>query len=269
MRKLSVFSYSDYQEYLNDRLATKGEGRGQRSQLAATLKVQNAFVSRVLHQEAHFSLEHALMANKFLGHSEEESDYFLLLVQKAKAGTRELEMHFEKQIAKILERRQVIAERIQVTKNLSAEDQMTYYSAWYYSAIHMMLLVPRWREVESLANYLQLSKDLVQKALEFLVRTGLAKVDGGEYLNGASRIHLGKNSPILPRHHANWRMRATQAMDRSSSEDLFFSGPIALSEKDAAHIRELIMKFLEESEKIIRPSPEEAVFCLDIDYFRL
>jgi len=59
------------------------------------------------------------------------------------------------------------------------------------------------------------------------------------------------------------------AMDRRSDEDLFYSGPICLSEADAERLKELLLKFLEESERIIGPSPEETVFCLGMDFFRL
>jgi hypothetical protein len=67
----------------------------------------------------------------------------------------------------------------------------------------------------------------------------------------------------------NWQVRAIHALDDLNSEDLFFSGPIVLSEKDAAVIRSKIMTLLEESEKIIGPSENEAMFCFSIDFFRV
>ena len=269
MEKKSCFSYSDYRKYIQDCLPIEGEKRGGRSKLAQALGVQTAFVSRVLHEDAHFSLEQAVDVNSFLGHTEAESEYFMLLLQWSRAGSVKLKDFFQKQIDAIQEERQIIVERLQVKNELSIADQMSYYSTWYYSAIHMMLMVKRWQNPQSISNYLGLPLSLVVSVLEFLVRIGLAIEKDGAYSIGTNRIHLGKNSPILLRHHCNWRMRAMQSMDRFSQEDLFFSGPLCLSEKDAKRLREMLLKFLENMEKLIAPSPEEAVFCMGIDYFRL
>jgi uncharacterized protein (TIGR02147 family) len=263
------FEYRDYRKYLHERLPVTGAARGQRSKLAQMLKIQTAFISRALHGEAHFSLEHAVVINRFLDHTEAEAEFFILLIQLGRAGSAELEAYWAKKIEKILAERQIVAERIQVKSKLSAEDQMTYYSTWYYSAIHMMLMIPEWQTPHAISQYLHLPIAQVGKVLEFLVRIDLAKEENGGFKIGQNRIHLGKNSPLLPKHHSNWRMRALQAMDRFSNEDLFFSGPICLSEADGKKLKEMLLNFLESAEKIIAPSAEEAIYCLGIDYFRL
>ncbi|MGE3263298.1 MAG: TIGR02147 family protein [Bacteriovoracia bacterium] len=268
-KQISCFAYLDYRNYLKDRLPVTGTTRGQRSKLAAALGLQTAFVSRVLHGEAEFSLEHAMTINRFLGHTEGESEFFVLLIQWGRAGTAELKAYWKRKLDAILEQRQIVAERIQIKETLNSEDQMTYYSAWYFSAVHIMLMVPRWQTASALAEYLQLPLAQVNRVLEFLVGVSLAKEEAGKFTIGKNRIHLGKNSPILPRHHSNWRMRGMQSMERFSGEDLFYSGPISLSEADAKKIREMLLSFLEQKEKLIEPSPEETVFCLGIDYFRL
>lgn len=269
MKQIPCFDFKNYRDYLKNRFPVSGDTRGLRSRLAEELRVQPAFISRVLHNDAHFSLEHAVVINRFLNHTERESEYFLLLLQKDRAGSKELEDYLQQKMEKILEERQIIAERIQVKETLTAEDQMTYYSSWHYSAIHVMLMVSRWRTSQSISDYLKIPMQQTKKILEFLCSVGLAEERDGEFICGRNRIHLEKHSPILPRHHSNWRMRAMQSMDRNLAEDLYFSGPICLSETDGKKLREMLLKFLEESEKIIGPSPEETVFCLGIDFFRL
>jgi len=266
---ISCFDYLDYRKFLVDRLPVSGGGRGQRSHLSNELGVQTTFVSRVLHGDAHFSLEHAMGVNRFLGHTEAEAEYFLLLLQFARAGSKDLEEFFRRQILRVQEKRRKLDERVQAKSTLSQEDQMTYYSAWHYSAVHVMLLVPRWQTPQAIAAPLQVPIEKVSEVLEFLLRTGLARSEGGLFRNGENRIHLGGHSPLLPRHHVNWRMRAIQAIDHFRQGDLFYSGPICLSESDAKRLHEMLLKFLVESEKIIGPSPEETVYCLGIDFFHL
>ncbi|HAR41259.1 MAG TPA: hypothetical protein DCS07_01280 [Bdellovibrionales bacterium] len=55
------------------------------------------------------------------------------------------------------------------------------------------------------------------------------------------------DSLMFPKHHMNWRMRSIHVLDHISDEDLFFSGPICLSEKNAKLLRARILEFLEET----------------------
>src|SRR5437660_270087 len=99
MNKYSLFEYRDYKAYLRDLLSQMpAQGYGVRSKLAQALRCQVAYVSQVFNKEIHFSLEQAEELNRFFGHSHEESDYFLLLVQSARAGTRALKDRIQAQL---------------------------------------------------------------------------------------------------------------------------------------------------------------------------
>lgn len=263
------FAYDDYRAYLESRLATTGKQRGLRARMAKDLRCQSAYISRVLAGESHFSLEHAIQISRFLGHGDLEREYFLLLVEEARAGSQELAEFFREKREEVRARRLVIAERIKVKKELSREDQVTYYSSWLYAAIHVMLTVPAFQTVEEIARYLQLPVSKVSTILEFLEQAGLASRQGARYQTGETRIHLGKDSPMISRHHANWRLRAMQAMDQPSPDSLFFSGPISIAEHDVGNVRAKLLKLLEEIEPYFRQGKEECVVCLDLDFFRL
>jgi uncharacterized protein (TIGR02147 family) len=265
----SVFEYTEYKKYLKAVLATSGAKRGLRSKLATALRCQTSFISRVINGQAEFSAEHAIVINSFLQHTETEGDYFVLLVLHERSGSKQLKAHYEKQIRQIQEKREQIRERIQVKRQLSTEAQMTYYSAWYYAAIHILITVPAFQAPTAIASHLKLPLPLVSECLDFLVSAGLAVQNGDRYQTGTARIHLGKDSPMISKHHANWRMRAIHATDERSRENLFFSGPISISEADAHEIRSRLLKMLEELEPTIQASKEEAVFCLDLDFFRV
>ncbi|MGZ3713698.1 MAG: TIGR02147 family protein [Bdellovibrionota bacterium] len=265
----ACFDFHHYRDYLKFRLSTKGASRGLRSRLAEELRCQSAYISRVLAGESDFSLEHAVLISRFLGHTDLEKECFLLLVHEARAGNRELSEFYRERRQEVLAKRLVIAERIQVKQGLSKEDQMTYYSAWHFAAIHVMLTVPRYQTAVEIAKYLQMPLAQVQKILDFLLSVGLAQQNGLHYNSGENRIHLGSDSPMISKHHTNWRMRAIQSLDRSSRDDLFYSGPISIAESDVEKIRGKILKLLEEVEPIFQDSKEECVYCLDLDFFRL
>lgn len=263
-----IFTYHDYKKYLSNAL-NSGAGRGLRSRLAEALHCQPAFISRVLNSHAHFSQEHGMVINRFLQHSEAEAHYFILLLQLGRAGSKLLEEYYKKQIQEIQEKRQLISERIQVKQGLSKEDQMIYYSAWYYAAIHILLLVPAFQTKAVIARHLKLSLPLVSECLDFLVSVGLASLENERYKTGAARIHLSKDSPMISKHHTNWRIKAIQSLDCVGKEDLHFSGPICISEEDAGKIKKKLLDLLEQTEPMIRLSTEEAMFCFSMDFFKI
>jgi uncharacterized protein (TIGR02147 family) len=269
MSKNSCFTYNDYRKYLENRLPTSGADRGLRARLAEHLHCQSAFISRVFAGKGDFSLEHAASISRFLGHTELEREYFLLLVHEARAGSSDLIDFYRERRREVGERHKVIAERIQVKSGLSKEDQMTYYSSWQYAAIHVLLTVPTFRHASKIAEQLQLPLMRVQSVLDFLESAGLAAKKDDGYIVGNTRIHLGSNSPLISKHHSNWRMKAMQAMEQSSAENLFFSGPISMSLKGVEKIRGKLLKFLEEVEPILSEAAEEEAYCLNLDFFRL
>lgn len=265
----NVFDFQSYRAYLDFRLPTKGVSRGQRSQLAKAVRCQTAFVSQVIRGTANFSFEQAVLINRFLNHSEAEGDFFLLLVHLEKAGSKELEEYYLKQIRKIQEQRRLIAERIQVKTTLRPEDQMRYYSAWYYAAIHILVAVPGFQTARAISEHLKLAQSLVSDILEFLHSIGLVTQEGDEYRFGSQSIHLPQDSPMISKHHSNWRVRSMSAVDNRRSKDLFFSGPISLARKDAEILREKLLSFLEENRHFIADSKQDSLYCLNFDFFEI
>ena len=53
-----------------------------------------------------------------------------------------LRAEFHEQVEQVLRQKLILANRFNVKKALSREDQMVYYSAWYYTAVHFLLTIP-------------------------------------------------------------------------------------------------------------------------------
>jgi uncharacterized protein (TIGR02147 family) len=267
-----VFDYSDYKLYLNAVLSTQGAHRGSRSRLARELRCQTAFISHVLNGNSHFSLEHAVVISRFLSHTSDESRYFILLVNLGRAGSKELVDHFKSQIEDIQRKRTQIKERITTDRALSAEAQIRYYSAWYYAAIHVATSIPELQTRDRLAAALDLSPALISECLEFLIEQGLVTTKDGRFLIGPARMHLGSDSPMVSKLHANWRVQALKSLENtrgSAPGNLHYSTVLTLSHKDAKRVREALLRTIDETEKILRPSPEEVVYCIGMDWFQI
>jgi hypothetical protein len=265
-----IFDFRDYKAYLKHWIAQKpGKGRGMQTQLAQIMGCQTGYVSQVLNTGANFSLEQAEAINPFLGHNNDEGHFLILLVEFARAGTPGLRNRFQHEIDKILNQRLVLKDRVDIKKSLEPVDQATYYSSWYYAAIHVAISVPTLRTRESLKNYFSLSDETVLQALEFLTSVGLVEKKGDHYVQGVTRLFLGKDSPMIKRHHSNWRTRAMHSLDLALDKNLHFSTVVSLSKEDLLIIKEKLVKAIEETRGIIRESKEETVCCFAVDFFDL
>ena len=269
MTFVDLFRFKEYRDYLRVEFSGTGENRGRRALLSKRLKCQTSFLSQVLTDRSHLSLEHAIQTSEFLNHNASEKRYFMLLVQKSKAGSKTLLNYFDEEISKIHQERESIQERINVKTELNLEDQMKYYSTWHYSALHILAALPTLNSVDGMCTRLKLEPALVKNALQFLEESGFVRKKDGAYQIGPTRIHLPKGAPMLPRHHANWRMKAIESVDEEKAGDLHYSGILGISKKDAKVFKERLLQLLQEFEPILLESKEEVPIVLLMDLFTL
>lgn len=262
-----VFDYTDYRSYLLAILESRG--RGERSRLSEAIRCHPTYMSQVLGDQADFSLEQAEAASVYIGHSTDETDYFLLLTLKSKAGSASLKGRFEKQLEQIRQKRLTLSTRLSYQKTLSQEAQTTYYSSWHYAAIHMTVAIPQYRSKKAISRYLDLPLTKVAQVLEFLVATGLVKEEGAEYNVGSGSIHLGNDSSMISKHHTNWRLQAIQSLDSEAPNELHYSSVLTLTRADVEKIKSILVKSIESARSIIRESKEECLFNYSIDWFEV
>jgi uncharacterized protein (TIGR02147 family) len=264
----SVFDYRDYKAYLHDWIEAKpSRGRGEKTRMAEHIRCHSAYIAHVLGGDAHFSLEQASDLSAYLGHRKDEQHFFLCLVQLARAANDTYREYVQTEIRKILETRLNLKDRLHYKAVLSEIDQSIYYSAWYYSAIYALISVPKFQAPDAIARELRLPASKVTEVLDFLTSCGLAKIEKGKYRIGKTSLHLGNDSPMISKHHVNWRMRAIQSLDVPHSRDLHYSSVVSLSEKDIPKVRAILVKAIEEVRSIVRDSPEEKVCAYSVDLF--
>lgn len=266
----TVFEFLDYKAYLLSVIESRPKGgRGFRSSLAEVLSCQVTYITRILSGEAHLSLEQAEKANEFLGHSKDESDFFILLVLLNRAGTERLRERFRTQINEILQKRLNLKVRLNYQPGLSADAQAIYYSSWHYSAIHVLLGISNFQTKEALARRTGLPLTMIANTLEFLVGVGLAVKEGGLFKRGRAQIYLENQSPMISKHHVNWRIQAIRAIDRARPEDLHFSSVASMSYEDSLKVREIFVRAIEQIRPVIKDSKDEALFSYGLDLFEV
>lgn len=264
----NVFEFAHYRPYLAARLEAKG-ARGHKTQIATAMSVQPTYISQVLQESAHLSLEQAEAANNFLNHTAQESHFFMLLLQKDRAGTKTLREYFKKQLDEILKSRMVLIERLGKSQQLAEKDRSWYYSSWVPSAVHIATTVPTLRTIELISTALQMPSEKVLEALERLEEMGLVRKEGFEFYPGLQEIRLGKDSHYILKHHTNWRLKAMQSLELEKIQELHYSGVVSLSKGDVDRIKDRLLEVIKDSIEIVKGSKEEELFCLNLDFFSL
>jgi len=237
--------------------------------MAKAMDCQLTYVSQVLNGKAHLSLEQATKLARYLNFTKDETRYFLALVQKARAGTNELKLFFEEQLSEILADRLVIKKRLGVSGAVPEKLRPIYYSSWHFAAVHMALTIPRLRTKTAIAEYFHIPGRRVAEVLDFLVSAGLAIQRDGKFDVGPKDVRIGKEDPLIYKHHSNWRNKAIESLELEESDDLHYSAVVSLAKSDVPKIKEKILQSLHDTLSLIKHSAEEEVVCYNIDFFKL
>jgi uncharacterized protein (TIGR02147 family) len=263
-----LFSFIDYKAYLLH-CEQKGEYKGFRTRLAESTGCQNAFISQVFNSSVNFNLEQALKISIFLKFNEEETQFFLWMVEFKRAGTQDLKKYFHNLLTQLKEKNLNIKNRIQIQQVLAAESQNIYYSSWIYSAVHVAAMIPNLNTVERISLELKQTKDKIQSVIDFLIQNDLLVRKGNQLFSGKIQIHLSKDSPNIIKHHSNWRIQALNSLDEPTPNDIHYSGVSSLSIEDATKIKSKMIDFIEDYVKQIERSKEETLCVFNLDFFKL
>ncbi|HTL12954.1 MAG TPA: DUF4423 domain-containing protein [Bdellovibrionota bacterium] len=264
-----VFDFNDYKAFLLERIRSSPQ-KGQRSRIARAAGCQSAYVSQVLNGHLQFSLEQGEAIGRYLALSEDEGEFFLMLIQKARAGTPSLRRHFDRRIDRILQARNQLKNRLKSEPTVSPADLTRYFMHWDIAAVHALFATQDFRTPEAIAARLSLPLPRVTDILAFLEATGQArKGPEGTYERGAARMHFGADHPVLPLFHRNWRLQAQLSLNREAQQDTHYTSVITLSEADVDRVKKLWTEWILQVKDITAATDPRDLHCLSFDFFRV
>ncbi len=259
-----LYDFDDYKEYLNYRCDKE---RGLKSALAKVMQCQSAYISQVLNDHSHLSLEQADLAASYFKLSDKETLFLLLLIQKDRAGTSSLKSFFTKQLADFRSVQLSYLKRRDLKSHLDVKAQAIYYSSWEYNALHMAVTIPRLRTKEALLKAFVLPESRFNHCMEFLLENGLVKRTGDHYVTGTVEMYLESGSNFLRQLHLNTRAQAIASLDRERPENAHYSAVFTMSEKDVIKIKKMINDSLSEIATVVKVSKEEQICGFSINFF--
>jgi uncharacterized protein (TIGR02147 family) len=268
---VKIFETKTISDFLRKYLkALPNKGRGELRRLSEATGIHSTTLSQALRGDRPFSLEQVANICRYLGLNDFETKYALLLLQSERAGTQVLREIFEAELKALRQQALELVNVVKRDKNLSEAEKAIFYSNWYYSAIAVLSSVPGLQTATSLSAKTSLSLQKTNQALEFLVRSGLCEEKNGKIGPGTHSTHLDAKSPLVSRHHGNWRIKAMEKHPGLNSEtEMAYSSPMSISKSDANKIRSLLVELVREVSEIRGPSPCEEGYFLNIDWIRI
>lgn len=261
----TVFEYDDYQTFARACL-----GHGGIKKLAASLCCHATYVSQVMHGKSHFNNEQAAGFCAHFSLNESESEYFINLVNRDRAGNAATRAHFDRLLKRQKSERDELTARIRVTNALTTEQRQVYYATWIPQAIHILCQIEDRRTPEKIAAALTLRLEIVREQLSALEEMGLVRRAGEEYRSVVDSIHLEPNSPLRAKLVANWRFKAIEDFSRGTDpRAIHYSSVLSLSPEAIERLRALIVDHLEETRQVVIDSPSERMAVFNLDFYTL
>lgn len=266
---MRIWEFNTYREYLEAKLGSEGTRTGLRKQLAEFIPVHTTFVSQVLKNKADFSLEQGEAINTFLEHSEDEGEFFLMLLLKDRAGNVKLKKRFENKIQKMREQHFNIKNRLKSSDDISQKDREKFYSSSIYGAVHVLASIPAYQNLNALSEMTRLSKSRMREIVDFLIQIKILTEGSNNIISTTNHVHLDNSSELILKHHANWRQHTLTSLQFLDKDDLHYSACMTLSLADAIKVKESILENLKKNIEIVGRSKEETAFVMCLDFFKL
>jgi uncharacterized protein (TIGR02147 family) len=262
---MNIYQYNDYLAYIQKSLEQNKQKRGFHAQMAKAAGMHPSYLSRILHEFTHITPDQAAGLSQFWKFDREETNYFLALVNWARAGTPALKNILEKELEIIKSKQLELGPHLHA-ENIGIDAENLYYSSWYYCAVHILITIPECNTESAISEKLGLKKEQIKKILKTLEQLGFVKKDKGKWLPLKTSIHLSNKSWMAAIHHINWRIKMADQIQFRHEEELHYTGIHTLGKTDFKKIKDKLLEVLVEVNNIVRPSPEEELCCLLIDW---
>lgn len=269
---MSIYEVKSYRDFVracldDERAAGK---RGAARRLADELKCHSTYVSQVTSGKADLSVDQGMRLCAYYRLSAEQTEFFLDLLNRDRAGTREAKAHFQMRIDRRLAELADMKKRWKLDATLTAEHELKYYSTWIPQAVHLYCQLPGTHTAQSIAQALDLAVAKVEKVVADLEALGFIGRSAKGLRSLRDSVHLGKDSEFISRVHVSWRLKAVADLTmRARLPGRHYSSVVSMSEKTAREIDRMILAHIETVREIIGPSPAETLHVYNLDFYPL
>lgn len=266
---MSVFQYQDYKKLVLDRVKTyPSGGHGLFRKMAEALSIPPSTISLVFKGDRDLTAEQAIDVADFFGFSELETEFFMILVEKSRAGNPRLRKFADSRLERVRKAADNLKNRVPKDKVLGDNERYQFYSEWQHSAVRLLTAIPACQKAPAIADYLGLPLSLVQRSLDFLASCGLVVEKNGTYSRGPASTHTGPGDPLTFRHLQNWHQQSVHRLveyPQLEEHELCISMPCTTSLAAVKAIRQALLDAMLKVVAEIDAGKDEKLVYLNID----
>lgn len=267
MKELGVFGHSSYKSIMKAYLRREGH-RGALSRAAESLNCQRSFLSRIMNSKMQLTPDLAFKLCMHWRLSLVEREYFQSLVEMERAVDPSYAAHLQDKIKVMREAHESLSNRSKRPVPTGSHD-IVYFSGWYWTAIHFLTSIKEFQSAKAIATRLNLPEKFVTECLEQLEGWEFVGRLGSKWEYRGGEFHLPKNSPLVIMHHQNWRHKAVMDAQSMGGESIHFTNVHTVSRANLPLLKELLLKFISESNELLKSSSEEDCIVFLCDLFKL
>jgi|GEM_PF-3403866 len=266
---IDCFKYSNYKDLIEALIEDQGPLSGLKTRMARAAGIQPSYLSHVMHGSAQLTPDHAFALARFFKLPPLEADYFLTLVEVERSSNPDYRRYLTQKInsLKFESRKQLTRVADTNLVKMPVEFYEFYYRSWQPAAVHVALSVESQQTEEALLQTIRIFPSELREILQSLKRFGLIENKGKRWIPTASQIHLSKDSPWLRWHALNWRQLAADKV--GAADTLSYTDVCAMSVQDENILRSEWSRLIQKFRKTVAASEGEAVYCLNLDFFRI
>lgn len=267
---MNIYKENDYRKILRSLVE-------ERKKIDATVNFQamaefcgcpKSYLSKVLAGQANLNSDQIFLACDYLTLKEMDRCYISLLLESERTEIPGRKKILEKEIAALKVRCIESKEHITADIQSSGKNDVYYYDP-LNQIVHLCLSVEKFRRNPMrIAPALKTAPSKIIRAIDTLEELGYIERMGDEILVRENHIHLARTAKV----YKTWRNElklASIAHLNQSSEDEDYSFSVIFSGNTEAResIRQLFLKFLKETEDIVKKAPSESVYQMSFDLF--
>ncbi len=98
----------------------------------------------------------------------------------------------------------------------------------------MLVTSPAFQTIDRVRERLQISSEKLGQIIDFLMENGLIEKKQNRLIPKNIDVHLERDSPLIAKHHTNWRMQAIRSLDQELPNELHYSLACKVAARDNA-----------------------------------
>jgi transcriptional regulator with XRE-family HTH domain len=270
---VEVFQFEDYKRCIKSTLKLRGVSV---KNVSKNCNMRASHLSRVLNTEHHITMDQAFNLTQEFGYNEDETQFFLNLVEIGRSGDLSYIEFLKKKNSVIAKKSDDLSKRLN-KKNVTLNElgQQIFYSSWIYLAVNIITSIEAYQTPAAISEKLSLPIGTVTDVLSFLEKNNLVKKQGHRFLFHGTSSHLSRNSSLINSLHSSWRLKAiskvneTHLNSNAKGNNLHFSIVQAIDEKSFISLKKEFLTIIKVYSERADKAKSEELICFNLDFFRL